>query len=314
MEITMKTLIRDLLNDPLFSDHLEFLLYFYDLRGQEDRPFGEFLLERDHEIKCNDVIYRFDRFHKLLSEGSCFYRFDETRPFTGLFYIKSTKPYCKGKLITIPGGGYGSVCGRNEGLGVAFKLADEGYDVFILKYGVKEYARFPEATSDLVHALEYLLANPQYFGDCHDYTLLGYSASAHLVGTFVSSKYGYKNYGLPGPNGIVLGYPVVTFSGPTNGHTRDNCLGQDRLNDMELRKELSLENLVDDNFPRSFIAIGGKDNIVPSNNGKALKEALDKFQRPYIYKVYEDCGHGFAWGTGTSSNDWILEALAFVRK
>ncbi len=41
-----------------------------------------------------------------------------------------------------------------------------------------------------------------------DYALLGYSSGGHLAGLFGSEEYGYRNYGVPKPGALLLGYPA----------------------------------------------------------------------------------------------------------
>lgn len=42
-----------------------------------------------------------------------------------------------------------------------------------------------------------------------------------------------------------------------------------------------------------FLAHGGEDNRVPISHGYALKEALDKHEKPYVWFYTERAGHGF---------------------
>jgi len=112
--------------------------------------------------------------------------------------------------IICPGGGYNRVCSYVEGLPFAKALNRMGVSAVVVYYRVRERAGFPAPQDDLARAVRQVLANAEAWNlDAAHYSVWGSSAGGHLVGTFGCENIGYRKYGLPKPDTLVLIYPVI---------------------------------------------------------------------------------------------------------
>lgn len=231
---------------------------------------------------------------------------DETRPFVGFFTLKTDKPK-KGDVIISPGGGYCTVCGLDEGFGVARELMDMGYDCYILKYGIGKEAAFPKAEDDLAHLISYLYQN-KTIGN-KGYELMGFSASGHQVGLFGSKKYGYAHYGLTKPNHLVLTYPVISLCEDTHFWTMQMVLAENVLR----ATELSVQENVDEDYPPVYLTRGFKDNGVSTLNSDYMEMALRKKNIHHIYAIQNCDFHGFGSGYATLAAGWLKDVDLFFQ-
>ena len=63
--------------------------------------------------------------------------------------------------------------------------------------------------------------------------------------------------------------------------------------------------------PPTFAIVGDQDRIVPAASMEIRVEALRKSGAIVEYHKYENLGHGFGLGKGTSAEGWVFEAIRF---
>lgn len=87
-----------------------------------------------------------------------------------------------------------------------------GYPVFVLRYRIGMKASNNAPLQDVVRAVQYITEHAGQFGvQAEDYAIVSYSSGGQIAGLFGTDAVGYKNYGLPKPGAMLLGYPVNTF-------------------------------------------------------------------------------------------------------
>lgn len=65
---------------------------------------------------------------------------------------------------------------------------------------------------DVARAVQYITAHAEQFDvQPEQYAVIGYSSGGQITGLFGTDAVGYRNYGLPKPGALLLGYPVNTF-------------------------------------------------------------------------------------------------------
>ncbi|MEM1013616.1 MAG: alpha/beta hydrolase [Planctomycetota bacterium] len=184
-------------------------------------------------------------------------------------------------VVVLPGGGYG-FCSDRESENVGQWLNTLGYTAAILRYRVAP-DRNPAPLEDATEAVRQIRA----IDGIDRVGILGFSAGGHLAGwtsaTLTSDQI----------QAAVLCYPVVSLTKPfAHGGSRDNLLGPDAPD--ALAEELSLETLVHDRMPPTFIWHTTHDEPVPPRNALLLASRLDDLGVPYELHLYERGHHGLS--------------------
>ena len=95
------------------------------------------------------------------------------------------------------------------------------------------------------------------------------------------------------PNGLMLGYPVITSGEYANQGSIKNLLGA-QYEDPEMRERMSLEKQVSSDVPRTFLWHTFEDTCVPIQNSLYLFQALVEHGIPAEYHVFEKGPHGLS--------------------
>lgn len=233
-------------------------------------------------------------------------------------------------LIICPGGGYEFLSDR-EGEPVALRFAGLGYAVFVLKYHVAPRGRWPVPQRQLLAAIAHVRTNwERYHVDPAAVVTMGFSAGGHLAGcagTLWNKQELYrplrKRPALFRPDGVVLGYPVVT-SGPfANRGSIDNLLGDRRV---ELEALVSLEKQISKKSPPFFIWHTADDTAVPVENSLLLEKALRAKGVDVELRIYPHGAHGQSladhtvyspenqWMASPSCAVWVQHCDAWLRR
>lgn len=214
--------------------------------------------------------------------------------------------------LILPGGGYKMVCSFVEGLPYAKALNKKGYAAFVLKYRTSNKAKFPAPIEDVSTALKYIIANADSLNvDINNYSVWSSSAGGHLAGCFSTGEIGYKKYNLPKPTATILAYPVVTMGNLTHSDSRKYFLGNEPSS--ELIQKTSVENLVDDNYPSTYVWYSLEDKIVNPKNSKILINAFEENDIYHKSHEFKTGAHGIGLGIGTECEPWFNEAVEFWR-
>ena len=233
----------------------------------------------------------------------------------------------KPAVIICPGGGYEAVCFSGEGTPIMHYMEAQGYRAFILKYRVAP-AMYPAPHEDLALAIQYVRANAEEYGiDENDIMILGASAGGHLCSSFgalyeEAAQSAYKQLKETDaqiaerleavsarPDKVCLCYPVISLVQEAHEGSAIALTGK-REN---LKKYLSVENLVDTSYPPTFVWTCADDDCVLPSNAKRMGDALKKAGVPYELHIYPSGGHGCALAFSKEAYDWSRAMIEFFR-
>jgi acetyl esterase/lipase len=199
-------------------------------------------------------------------------------------------------VLICPGGAY-LMTSEREGEPIAFSYISKGFNAAVLWYSVSP-ARYPEALRQLALSVRYIRENAEEFKVDPDRIIIsGFSAGAHLAGClgmlwssdFLCNDLKVEKDEIK-PNGMILGYPVVSSS---FRHARSfrELLGDEYDEKLE---SLSLEKLVSEDTPKTFLWHTWNDNTVPVENTLLLAAALRKHNIETELHIYPRGIHGLA--------------------
>lgn len=229
-------------------------------------------------------------------------------------------------IIICPGGGYSHVSDR-EGEMIAMQFLAAGYHAAVLRYSVNP-AVYPTQLLELAKAVALVRKNADQWHVLTDRILIqGFSAGGHLAASYgcfwteqfmVDTVDGDKE--LLRPNGLILSYPVITSGEYAHRGSFEMLLGNQYD---ELVNEMSLENKVNKDTPKTFLWHTFEDATVPVENSLMFMQALRKHNIPFECHIYPKGGHGLSLGNelteGISGHEiqpevttWIELAKTFV--
>lgn len=175
-------------------------------------------------------------------------------------------------VVVVPGGGYDHVSPR-EGEPVALRLLAMGYQAFVLNYSVAP-AVYPLALQELARAIDTVRSHAaELCVDPDRITVMGFSAGGHLVGLlgalwnhpWLAESITVSPESIR-PDALCLGYPVVSSGSYAHRGSFEHLTGADDA----LAQKLSIENMVREGFPRTFIWHTAEDKSVPVQNSLLL--------------------------------------------
>lgn len=202
-------------------------------------------------------------------------------------------------VLILPGGGYG-MCSDREADPVAFPYLKAGFQVFILRYSVKEYAVWPRPLEDYEEAMEMLREKSD---EWHLYpdkiAVIGFSAGGHLAGcaaTMARNK----------PNAAILGYAVL-------GEDVKGCnvTAPDAI------------KAVDMFTPPCFLFSTRTDHVVPVDNTTRFMTALSDAGVAFEGHIYSFGPHGFSTAdssvAGTDditprASRWVSDSIEWLKE
>ncbi len=289
--LTTGSSIRELRRHPALAGFGRLILPRDD---RDDRVYDQNLLLRDiaallpyhSHVNPGDVVTALNRmiddagsgriiFYDLYTEAEK--QQQPSRVNTGLFFFRG-KPGAPFAVIA-PGGGFAYVGSVHEGFPYAAAISKHGYNAFVLRYRVGQGGEI--ATQDLAAAISYIFKNATMLGVSTDgYSLWGSSAGARMAAAIGSR--GVAHFGgddRPKPSTVVMAY---------TGHA-------DSVSDE----------------PPTFVVVGEQDGIAPPSAMERRIADLRRAGTEVEYHKFQNLGHGFGLGTGTSAEGWIEDAIRF---
>ena len=263
------------------------------------------------------IIDGFNFLREKIQAGGCLHniwddaqRADDPRKVqTGLYAFPV--PGAKRFLLIVPGGGYYNVCSFVEGFPFAKRCNELGISAFVLQYRTFSGAHYPNPQEDAAQAVRYILEHAEAFDLAGtDYAVCGFSAGGHLAASFCVEQLGYGRFGVPKPQAVLLGYPVITMTDLTHDGSRQNLLAED-ANDDKLRMLYSVEKQVTAAYPPTYLWNCEADDVVPAENSAMLESALRKCGVPVTHEIFPGTTHGWGMGDGTPAQGWFERAIAF---
>ncbi len=207
-------------------------------------------------------------------------------------------------VLILPGGAY-RFCSEREMEPIALNFLPAGYQVFVLDYSVAPH-HYPVQLQEVAGAMELIHANAVTWNcDVSRITVIGFSAGGHLAchysncfdcpevrSIFPESK---------AVNAAILSYPVITAD-PAYTHEESlrNVSGTAPLTVKEIEK-FSLENLVTEKTPPTFLWHTAEDSVVPVMNSILYASALAKNNIPFAMRVYPFGRHGLSTVNGQTN-------------
>ena len=201
-------------------------------------------------------------------------------------------------VIVLPGGGYGGTSPR-EADPIALKYLARGFNVGVLRYSCMPSV-FPVAMLEALTAIKYVREKAdEIFADPDQIYVCGFSAGGHLAaccGTLWHRAESEKYFGdteKVKPNGLILGYPVITSGCHAHVGSFRALLG-DKYPDEKWLEYLSLEKQVDEKTPTTFLWHTFFDQGVPVENSLLFASALRNAKIPFEMHIFEDGPHGIS--------------------
>lgn len=202
-------------------------------------------------------------------------------------------------LLISPGGGYFNVV-YWEGEPVALKFFDLGLNTAVLTYSVAPHV-FPEALVQMAAALAFIRDHAEEYNvDENRIFIGGFSAGGHLaasLGTLWNKPEIVKAIGMDTakykPNGMILGYPVITSGEFAHHDSIKNLLGE-KYGDERLMELVSLEKQVDGDTVPTFIWTTVTDDCVPSENSILFINALKRNNILFECMLFAEGRHGLS--------------------
>lgn len=278
-------LVSDIASHSAFEDFGRYLLPWDGESRNYDIPITEVasLMPYHSDIQPQEVV---DAVNYMIDETEAghtifhdFYTEEEkeeepSKENAGLFFLRGEPdaPF----VLLIPGGGFQYVGSLHEGFPLAVKIAEKGYNAFVLKYRPNR----TDIVEDTAAALHYISENAKTLEvSIDDYSMWGLSAGGEAVYQISTTPVEYKGVAVPKPNTAVFVY--------------------------------AWQRVFTEDDPAVFSVIGENDRI---GNVGLLKENVDDSRAAGAdveLRIYPDTGHGFGIGTGTNAEGWLDEAIEF---
>ena len=250
-------------------------------------------------------------------------------PLGARLWIADAPKDPKGMILICPGGGYQWLSPR-EAQPVAHAFAAAGWAAAVVYYTVREKPGQPPLGTLPVRQLGEALQTMQQRFPALSALVCGFSAGGHLAAsygafwkkkTFLAEELGVDAEQLR-PNGLLLSYPVITSGPKAHRGSFTNLLG-DRYD--ELVDEMSLENQVSLDTPKTFLWHTAPDDCVPVENSILFFTALHALEIPVEMHIYPVGGHGLGLASEETQSyeyqnavreecqSWISLALSWMQ-
>ena len=247
-----------------------------------------------------------------------------------LYFYPALEAKATGTAVVIcPGGAYGGLAIKHEGVQVAKWLNSLGVTAFVLEYRLPDDSIMENKSigpmQDGQRAIRMVRSHAKEWGiDPGKIGIMGFSAGGHLAAT-LSTHYNEKVYESDDstsarPDFSLLIYSVISMDSTiTHMGSRQSLLGNSPTH--ELVKHFSNELQITGKTPPSFMVHSMDDDVVPIQNSIRYVLALKEHGIPCELHIYEHGGHGYglaSWG-GTNSawpeacRTW-LEVNGFLSK
>ena len=323
MKLSDNTKIKDLKKTAAFGEAGQYLVYYSGIVGHliyDNLKIAD--VQEKHGWNRDSVEYGLDRLAKAANSGKFLYhvyadedcREDKQKQNVNIMFFPKTQD-CGDKpfIVICAGGAFEAVCSISEGIPIAARFNEMGYDAFVVTYRVGGQNVMPHAHDDLVASLRYIFRNREEFGVGEDYVLCGFSAGAYLISTFGTDNLGYSVYDLPKPKALIPVYAFIDIR-----LCGDNLLQktiqrvmfggnvpQETLDQYDIRRHL-------DGYPPCYILCGAADRTVPPENSQILQKCLAERGIPNAFEMGDGVDHGFGEGRGTPLEGWLKRTDAFL--
>lgn len=215
-------------------------------------------------------------------------------------YPEYQNPKKRPVIVICPGGGYGHHSPR-EGEAIAIRMNSLGYHAVVLRYSLTPN-EYPCALLELAHTVAMVREHATDWDlDGNKIIVAGFSAGGHLAASLgmewnhgmLSEKLGLSPQQIK-PNGMLLGYPVITSGEYAHRGSFEKLLGS-RYD--ELVDKVSLEKNVSADTPATFLWHTFEDGSVPVENSLLLANALRAQGIHFELHIFPYGSHGLGLAT-----------------
>ena len=205
-------------------------------------------------------------------------------------------------VVLCPGGAY-VFRSQREDEPTVLRFLGAGIAVVKVEYSCgPEGGHFPTQLLQVCAAIAMVRRNAEKWHiDSSKIAVMGYSAGGHLagtVGTLWNSPLVRETLQIPSgedrPDGMILGYPVITSGAYTHEDSIKFLLGEDRYQDEKESEMVSVEKLVNRDTPKAFLWHTFEDDLVPVENTLKMADALRKEGVLFEMHIYPHGPHGLA--------------------
>ena len=199
-------------------------------------------------------------------------------------------------IIICPGGGYKFTSDREEEP-IALKFVAQGFNPIVIRYSIAP-VRYPASLLELAETVRYVREKEEEWNvDTKRVIVCGFSAGGHLAGSLgvlwdneiIKESLEVKNNEIK-PNAMILCYPVISSGEFAHRGSFDNLLGEKE--GKIRREELSLEKLVSNKTPKTFLWHTFDDGTVPVQNSLLFSNALAANKIEFELHIYPNGVHG----------------------
>lgn len=193
-------------------------------------------------------------------------------------------------VLLCPGGGYCKTSYR-EGEPLAIYFMSKGYHACVLRYSVAP-ARFPVQILEIEQAMNIILNHAEEWNvDMSSVFMHGASAGGHLAASYAALLDSKWLNSPVRPAGLLLSYPVITSDEPYGHQDSFHHLLGEHYGEKEF---LSIEKIVTDTMPPTFIWHTEEDQTVPFENSLLMTDTLKKKGVPVELHVFPKGEHGLS--------------------
>ena len=324
LNITENTRFSEIWEAEEFLPYRDYFIVNMDL--PKDPNFHKTLKEIDRDSwSMKGLIRGFTRLQKQIRCGAHMIPIsteeereaDPRFQLTGLLFFPSDDPAADSRpyVMVVPGGGYVNVWNMTEGYPIAAHFNALGYHAFILTYRVTGTGLMPRPLQDLARAFGIIRARASEFHvDPDRYYITGFSAGGNLVSLWCT-HHGYPFYEVPKPQAVFPIYPVVSWRqlAATGSHGNFSEITLGLPMEEAAGSDWNAEDQAD-TFPPAYIVCTEDDDLVPPEQSRILKKALDAAGIPAKLEIGARGGHGFAEGWKADTCGWIERAIAFSKE
>ena len=200
-------------------------------------------------------------------------------------------------IVICPGGGY-HFCSQREAEPIALRFLMHGFNTYVIWYREqKNEELFPKPQQDAAAAVAYVRAHAEeHHTDPNRIAILGFSAGGHLAGSLGVLWHKadlWEPLGLTPeqvkPNALCLCYPVISGGKDAHRGSFNNLTGTE---DLSVHEDYSLDKLVTENCPPTFLWHTFEDNAVPVQNSLLMAHALAEHKVLTELHIFPHGKHG----------------------
>ena len=241
----------------------------------------------------------------------------ERKPYIVPYLLENKKAPA---VVIAPGGAYLHVCMDHEGVDMAKRFNELGFHAIIVWYRTSP-CRYPCPQLDFIRAIQTVRSNAEKWGIIENQVIaMGFSAGGHLV-TSVSGVYdelkemtGDLSNISGKPDAVIGGYPMIDLKCRDFGISCDKIfLGKGYSKEMS--DKLSVQNLINENYPPMFLFSMKYDPIVPAEtNCLVAEKVLNEKGVPNEVHIYRGNIHGFGLADKLEAGQWVNQSIEFLKK